>query len=96
MDERSASEALVELVDGVLPAVVRETAQTQAGGLHRAVMGLVERLLLRHALELSGGNQLHAARLLGINRNTLRKRLVLLGLRPRTSPSPAPAEKTTL
>lgn len=42
----------------------------------------MEALLLRHALELSAGNQLKAARLLGIDRNTLRKRLRLLGLLP--------------
>ena len=42
-------------------------------------MARVEAPLLRHALELSAGNQLKAARLLGI---TLRKRLRLLGLLP--------------
>ena len=36
----------------------------------------------QQALELSAGNQLKAARLPGINRNTLRKRLRLLGLLP--------------
>jgi len=36
-------------------------------------------------LDFSGGNQLRAARLLGINRNTLRKRLRVLGLLPHAS-----------
>jgi two-component system nitrogen regulation response regulator GlnG len=47
------------------------------------VISLVELPLLVHVLELTGGNQLRAARLLGINRNTLRKRLRLLGILPR-------------
>ncbi len=69
-----------ELVDTVLPSFVRETALVESGRLYRSVMTRIELPLLRHALELSGGNQLKAARLLGINRNTLRKRLRLLGL----------------
>jgi two-component system nitrogen regulation response regulator GlnG len=55
--------------------------------VYRAVMARIERPLLRHALELSGGNQLRAARLLGINRNTLRKRLRQLGLLPGSAPA---------
>src|SRR4030095_3866316 len=46
--------------------------------------------LLRHVLDFSGGNQLKAARLLGINRNTLRKRLRVLGLLPQPSAGNAP------
>ena len=34
----------------------------------------VERLLIKSALEKTGGNQVQAAKLLGISRNTLRKR----------------------
>ena len=63
-------------------AVVRDVATSEGGRLYRAVMSRVEMPLLRQALELSAGNQLKAARLLGINRNTLRKRLRLLGLLP--------------
>jgi two-component system nitrogen regulation response regulator GlnG len=37
-------------------------------------MALLERPLLERVLELTGGNQLRAARILGVNRNTLRKR----------------------
>ena len=41
---------------------------------------MLERPLLVHALAATGGNQLRAARLLGLNRNTLRKRCRELGL----------------
>jgi two-component system nitrogen regulation response regulator GlnG len=46
---------------------------------------LVQRLegaVIRDALERCGGNQLRAARLLGINRNTLRKKMTELGIEP--------------
>ena len=66
-----------------VPMYVREAATAESGRLYRTVMTRIELPLLRQALELSGGNQLKAARLLGINRNTLRKRLRLLGLLPR-------------
>ena len=39
----------------------------------------------REALEQSGGNQIQAARRLGINRNTLRKKIELLGLKEATA-----------
>ena len=71
-----------ELVNAALPRFVREAASIESGRLYRSVMARVELPLLRQALEMSGGNQLKAARLLGINRNTLRKRLRLLGLLP--------------
>lgn len=39
------------------------------------VLQAVERPLLKFAMERAGGNQSAAAELLGINRNTLRKKL---------------------
>ena len=50
------------------------------GQLYDAALAAFERPLFAHALAASGGNQLRAARLLGINRNTLRKRLVDLDM----------------
>jgi len=67
-----------------LPALMEVTAAAEPRSVYRAVMRRLEGPLLRRALDLSGGNQLKAARLLGINRNTLRKRLRLLGLLPAT------------
>jgi two-component system nitrogen regulation response regulator GlnG len=44
------------------------------------VVAAVERPLIELVLEQTGGNQLRAAELLGINRNTLRKKLTALGI----------------
>ena len=59
------------------------------GQLYDAALAAFERPLFAHALAATGGNQLRAARLLGINRNTLRKRLVDLEMAApqRSSPS---------
>ena len=54
-----------------------------APGLHERMVQALERPLLRTALSASAGNQIRAAELLGLNRNTLRKRLHELGLRAR-------------
>ncbi|MCB2013892.1 MAG: nitrogen regulation protein NR(I) [Sphingobium sp.] len=47
----------------------------QAGPLHEEMLALVEPVLLRETLNAVDGNQIRAAGLLGINRNTLRKKL---------------------
>lgn len=46
-----------------------------ARGLYRRVMREVERPLIARTLEATGGNQLRAAAVLGLNRNTLRKKI---------------------
>ena len=81
MSSKSGTDAFDELVSSTLPSLVTEVT-SHGGRLYRNVMARVEQPLLRHALELCGGNQLKAAKLLGINRNTLRKRLRMLGLLP--------------
>jgi len=51
-------------------------------GLFDRVLAEVERPLLRLTMAAAHGNQLRAARLLGINRNTLRKKLTERGIDP--------------
>ncbi|PZQ62898.1 MAG: nitrogen regulation protein NR(I) [Sphingomonas taxi] len=50
------------------------------GSLYARVIGEVERPLIEAMLARHGGNQLRAARAIGLNRNTLRKRLDVLGI----------------
>jgi len=57
-----------------VPQLVERLSRARPGRLYRQALELLERPLLGHVLEMTGGNQLRAARLLGLNRNTLRKR----------------------
>jgi two-component system nitrogen regulation response regulator GlnG len=52
-------------------------------GLHGLFVRQMERPLIKVVLEATGGNQIKAAAILGINRNTLRKKLSELSLAPR-------------
>ena len=58
-----------------------------AGRIYDEALAAFERPLFRQALRETGGNQLRAAQLLGINRNTLRKRLNDLDIDPTALPS---------
>ncbi len=51
-----------------------------ARNLHPILISAVERPLITSALQETRGNQLQAAELLGLNRNTLRKKIVTLDI----------------
>lgn len=53
-----------------------------AGRMYDEALAAFEKPLFEEALRQTGGNQLRAAQVLGINRNTLRKRLGELGIDP--------------
>jgi two-component system nitrogen regulation response regulator GlnG len=71
--------SLADTLRGAVAALVRDP-ERPAKELHAAVVAAVERPLIELILEQTGGNQLRAADLLGINRNTLRKKITSLGL----------------
>ena len=52
------------------------------GTLYHSALAAFEKPLFEYALSETRGNQLRAAKLLGINRNTLRKRIIELGIEP--------------
>jgi two-component system nitrogen regulation response regulator GlnG len=66
--------------DPNLEAFIRLCLTSVEGDLYAETHRRVDRLLLPRVLEDMGGNQLQAARRLGIARDTLRRRLIELGL----------------
>ncbi len=50
------------------------------GILYKSILDAVEKPLIEQTLERTEGNQLKAARILGVNRNTLRTKIKKLGI----------------
>ena len=50
------------------------------GVIYRAIIEIIEKPLIERALERTEGNQLKAARNLGINRNTMRAKIKKFGI----------------
>lgn len=48
--------------------------KNKSGNMFQDIVSKLERHMIRKALEFSKGNQVQAAQLLGISRNTLRKK----------------------
>ena len=55
---------------------VKDMRNGSARNLHPILISAVERPLIASALRETQGNQIQAAELLGLNRNTLRKKIV--------------------
>jgi two-component system nitrogen regulation response regulator GlnG len=72
--------ALDELVRRKLRDALPAEAEALPKDLHAMALSWVERPLIEFVLEKTGGNQLRAAEILGINRNTLRKKITTLGV----------------
>ena len=66
-------------LDGIIQQYLAALPAGEADLYARAV-GPIEEALLRHAMARCGGNQSEAAELLGLHRNTIRKKLRGLGL----------------
>ncbi len=67
---------LEDYVESKFGEFVRAMKASSARSLHATLIQAVERPLIQHALRETNGNQIQAAQLLGMNRNTLRKKIV--------------------
>jgi two-component system nitrogen regulation response regulator GlnG len=75
---------LEDIIERRLLECVRGLRSHASANLYDLMIGLVEKPLLRAVLRETDGNQVRAAQILGINRNTLRKKLTEHGIDPDT------------
>ncbi len=73
--EASQAQPSLEILKEKLQHIIPEILRLSKEGAHANIIEMVEELLIAKALELCGQNQVKAARMLGISRNTLRHRL---------------------
>jgi two-component system nitrogen regulation response regulator GlnG len=88
---RPQSAAVLPLEEAVrqrLAEVLSADSGTVPSDLHTTLIAAVERPLIEVVLERAGGNQVKAAEMLGINRNTLRKKITDLGIELKRGPAP--------
>ena len=76
--------SLEEIIERKLLECVRGLREHASANLYDLMIALVEKPLLRAVLRETTGNQVRAAQILGINRNTLRKKLTEHGIDPDT------------
>ena len=74
--QKQVTTFLEKWLDRSIRQYVGEMDEKNNGHLHQLIMGGIEKPLVEIVLKETGGNQTQAANILGINRNTLRKKIV--------------------
>jgi len=77
--EKDDIRGMVSIEDKVIE-LERSLYDEKKGLLYKAILEVVEKPLIESVLERTEGNQMKAARILGINRNTIRVKIKKLGI----------------
>jgi Fis family transcriptional regulator len=72
---------MARVVRRAIDVYFRDLDGERASGVYDMVINCVEKPLLESVLHRVQGNQTHAAQMLGINRNTLRKKMKAHGIK---------------
>jgi len=78
----ASSSSFENYLEEKLADVVDRMGGLETSDIYSMVTQRVEKRLLSLVLTKTSGNQVHASKLLGINRNTLQKKILKLGIRP--------------
>jgi len=84
--ESDAADSFAALIGRRVAQYLEKANGEEPRGLYQKLVTEIERPLIEQAMRRAEGNQVRAARILGLNRNTLRKKLVDLGIAARKLP----------
>ena len=70
----------IETMQKQIIEIESELCDIRKGDVYKSIMEMVEKPIIEYALGRTGGNQLMAARILGINRNTIRSKTKKFGI----------------
>ncbi len=73
-------ESIQEVIQKSLADYFDDLGEQQPSNIYNMMVEAVEKPILETVMQRAGNNQSHAAEMLGINRNTLRKKLQQHGL----------------
>ena len=74
------SYSIEDVVELKIARFLDQLGSIQPENVHELIISKVEKPLITQILRRVGGNQVQAAKILGINRNTLRKKMKTYGL----------------
>ncbi|MEK6539807.1 MAG: helix-turn-helix domain-containing protein, partial [Deltaproteobacteria bacterium] len=74
-------ESLEDIIYNRLEGFINNTVAKGLHELYSTILPFMERPLIRLVLKKTSGNQVKTAEILGINRNTLRKKIKELGIK---------------
>lgn len=76
---RENSQEVISLAEKVIE-LEESLINEKKGVIYKSVLEVIEKPLIEHTLKLTEGNQVKAAKVLGINRNTVRAKVKKLGI----------------
>ena len=69
-----------DIINNYFSDNINKLLEENDGEVHNYIISIIERALISQTLNTNGGNQLKAAESLGLNRNTLRKKIIDLNI----------------
>ena len=69
-----------DIINNYFSDNINKLLEENDGEVHNYIISIIERALISQILNTNGGNQLKAAESLGLNRNTLRKKIIDLNI----------------